>query len=482
MSSVRHSLYVIGAFLLVLAASMLVPAAADGANGDPDWVVFALSAFTTAFAGTALLFGFRQPGSIFQRRTGYLITVGSWVFVVGFGSLPLLFSSLNIDVADAVFETMSALTTTGSTVLVGLDTMPKGILLWRSIMQWIGGIGIVAMAIILLPMLRVGGMQLFLTESSTIADKGTPRLYRFAVAIGLAYVGLTAFCTLGLVLAGMSVFDAVNHAMTTIATGGFSTKDASVGHFNSVAIEAVLIVFMAASALPLVLYAHIFMKGWTAFRQDAQVPAFLLTLAAAICIITLWLWANNDMPINEAFRITAFNVTSVLTDTGFGSADFTQWGPLPVGILFGLMLVGGCAGSTSGAIKIFRWQILFTSIHQHLEHMLMPHKVHVARYAGRAVSSEMATSVRNFFFLYLLTLTICSLVLMATGMDFLASSSAVVQAMANAGPGLTQDIGPAGNFANIPDLAKWTLSAAMLLGRLELATVYVLFLRLYWSD
>jgi trk system potassium uptake protein len=480
--SVRYSLYVIGALLLVLASSMLIPAAVDGVNGDPDWMVFAISSFTTAFSGAVLLMGFRQEGVRFGLRTGYLITVGSWVFIGAFGSLPLMLSSLKIGVTDAIFETMSALTTTGSTVLVGLDTMPKGILLWRSIMQWIGGIGIVAMAIILLPMLRVGGMQLFLTESSTIADKGTPRLVRFATAIAAAYVGLTVLCAVALMAAGMGSFDAVNHAMTTIATGGFSTKDASVGHFDSVPVETVLIIFMAASALPLVLYAHLFMKGWSAFRADAQIPAFLAILCGAIGTLTLWLWAVNGMPFTAALRVTAFNVTSVLTDTGFGSADFSQWGSLPVGVLFGLLLVGGCAGSTSGAIKIFRWQILWIGIHQHLEHVLMPHKVLVARYSGRSVSAEMMGSVRNFFFLYLLTLTAISLGVMATGMDFLAASSAVAQAMANAGPGLTQDIGPAGNFASVPEAGKWLLILAMLLGRLELVTVYVLFLRSYWFD
>lgn len=482
MVSVRQALYVIGALLLILAASMVVPAIVDAANDDPDWQVFMLSAFTTAIFGAALVLGFRQEGTRFAQRTGYLITAGSWVFVTAFGSLPLLYSSLNVGVTDAVFETMSALTTTGSTVLTGLDTMPKGILLWRSLMQWIGGLGIVAMAIILLPMLRVGGMQLFLTESSTIAEKGTPRLIRFASYIAVTYLALTAACTVGLVLVGMDWFDAINHAMCAIATGGFSTKDASVGHFNSPAIEAVLIVFMTAGALPLVLYVHLFLKGWSAFRADTQVPVFLAVLTLAIAIITVWLWANNDMDMLDALRVTAFNVTSVLTDTGFASADFSQWGSFPVGLMFGLLMVGGCAGSTAGAIKIFRWQILWTGIQHHLEHMLSPHKVLVLRYGGRPVSPEMISSVRNFFFLYLLTLTAISLGLMATGMDFLAASSAVAQAMANAGPGLTKDIGPAGNFAAVPDLAKWLLTAAMLLGRLELSTVYVLFLRSYWYD
>lgn len=481
MISPRSVLFILGALLLVLAAMMLFPALADFMNGDPDWQVFLASAFTTAFIGGAFALSCQQRTFEFSRKTGYLITVGSWVVVGAFGALPLIYSSLDIGVTDAMFEAMSALTTTGSTVLTGLDDMPKGILLWRSILQWIGGIGIVAMAIILLPFLRIGGMQLFLTESSTIGDKGIGRFALFAAAIGATYVGLTTLCAASLAIAGMTWFDAVNHAMTTLATGGFSTKDASIGHFNSVSIEVVTIVFMAVGAMPLVFHIHLATRGWRAFRTDTQVPAFIITLAGAITVMTLWLWLKNGMPWDGALRVAAFNVTSVLTDTGYATADFSQWGSFPVGLMFTLMLVGGCAGSTSGAIKIFRWQILWAGVRSHLQTMLSPHKVQVARYMGRTVAPEMMAAVRNFFFLYLLTLGFLSLAVMATGLDFLAAFSAVAQAMANAGPGLAQDIGPAGNFSGIPDAAKWLLVLAMLLGRLELATVYVLFLRAYWS-
>lgn len=480
MISLRFAFFIIGALLVILAMTMVAPALVDFAAGDRDWKVFLASSATSAFLGGALVLTCRQREIQFSRHTGYLVTAGSWVFVTAFGSLPLLYSSLHIGITDAVFETMSALTTTGSTVLTGLDTMPKGILLWRSLMQWIGGLGIVAMAIILLPFLRIGGMQLFLTESSTIGDKGMARFLHFAVSIALAYVVLTCLCATALVFAGMNVFDAVNHAMAALATGGFSTKDASVGFYNSVPIEVVLTVFMAAGALPLAFYVHAFRRGWQAMIADAQVPTFIGVLLGSIAVMTLWLWMHNGMAWESALRVSAFNVTSVLTDTGFGTADFSQWGSFPVGLLFVLMLVGGCAGSTAGSIKIFRWQILWKGAHAHLEQTLSPSKVHRMRYAGAPVPPEMLASVRNFFFLYLLTLGAISLALMATGMDFLGAFSAVAQAMANAGPGLTPQIGPAGNFAAIPATAKWLLVLAMLLGRLELATVYVLVLRSFW--
>lgn len=461
---------------------MLFPALLDYSNGDPDWQVFVASSISTAFISGLFVLGFKGNTEHFSVRTGYLLTVSSWVTIGAFGSLPLIYSSLNIGITDAVFETMSALTTTGSTVLSGLDTLPRGILMWRSFMQWLGGVGIVAMAIILLPMLRIGGMQLFRSESSSIDEKTIPRLSTFAGVIAAVYLGLTTLCAISLYIAGMSPFDAVNHAMTTIATGGFSTKDASIGHFDSPLIEGVIIVFMTMSALPLALYAYVFLRGWSALRAETQAPTFLIILILAVTTMTAWNWLSNGDDFLHALRVSAFNVTSVLTDTGFGSADFTQWGSFPVGLMFALMLIGGCAGSTSGAIKIFRWQLLIASIRNQLLHMLTPHRILPLRYGDHPISSDMMVAVRNFFFLYIITLGGISLALMATGMDFLAASSAVAQAMANAGPGLTQDIGPAGNFAHIPEAAKWLLVLAMLLGRLELATVYVMIMRSFWVD
>ncbi|PTW62184.1 trk system potassium uptake protein TrkH [Breoghania corrubedonensis] len=477
--SIRFVLFVNGMLLLLLAAAMLVPMLIDLASDSIDWHVFALSAMVTGFVGAALVAAMRQREPQIEMRTGFLLTVTSWTVLCAFATLPLAFSSLHLSFTDAFFETMSALTTTGSTVLSGLDTMPWGLLLWRSLLQWLGGIGIVVMAIVILPFLRIGGMQLFRTESSDISGKPVARVVQMTELTVAVYVGLTAACAIGFIVAGMPSFDAVNHAMTTIATGGLSIKDASLGYYHSLPIELVAIVFMTAGALPLIWYAEL-LRDRSKALQETQVRVFIAVLCAAIVLMTTWNMVANTMDIRTALRLSAFNVTSVLTDTGFATTDFSAWGGFAVGLFFLLMLVGGCAGSTSGAIKIFRWQILFSSLGAQLKQAISPHRVVVTRYAGRTVDSEMVDSVRNFFFMYVITLLVLSLLVMATGPDFLSATSAVAQAMANAGPGLSPAIGPAGNFAGMSDPAKWLLALAMLLGRLELSTVYILLLVDYW--
>ncbi|SMF05340.1 trk system potassium uptake protein TrkH [Tistlia consotensis] len=478
--TLRFVLYVDGLLLLILAAAMTVPMIVDAAESQRDWLTFATSAGVTAYVGGSLAFACRGDRGAIDRRGGYLLTASAWVVVCAFASLPLHFSSLHLSFADAFFETMSGLTTTGSTVITGLDHLPPGLLLWRSLLNWIGGVGIVVMAIVMLPALGVGGMQLFRTESSDISGKPVPRAVEMAGLTVLVYVGLSVACAAAYGVAGMNFFDAVNHAMATIATGGFSTKDASIGYYNSVPIELVSIVFMIAGACPLIWYARLIIHRRQALSEERQVPALLGVLLVAIAAATVWNCATNGMSLGHSLRVSAFNVTSVLTDTGFATSDFAGWGSFAIGLFFLLYLIGGCAGSTSGAIKIFRWQILFVSARRQVRMMLSPHRVLATRYGERAVDDETVQSVRNFFFLYLLTLLILTLVVTATGIDFLSSVSAVAQAMANAGPGLGKMGGPAGNFEAFPDAAKWLLSLAMLLGRLELSTIYVLLLSDYW--
>lgn len=477
--SVQFVLFINGILLCILATVMLVPAAVDLFLGDSDWHVFALSSATTFVAGVMLVLAYRTDPPPQASRAGYLLTAVSWAMTTTFGSLPLVFSSLNLSFTDAFFETMSGLTTTGSTILSGLDAMAPGLLLWRSLLNWIGGVGIVVMAIVLLPALRVGGMELFRTESSDISEKTVPQAYRLAGVTALVYLGLSVACALSLMVAGMGPFDAVNHAMATIATGGFSTKDASLGFFDSVPIEVVTEIFMVSGALPLIFYARIILFGRRAFEHERQVRAFLKILVMMIGLATAWNIAQG-MPAGQAIRQSAFNVTSILTDTGFATTDFSTWGSFALGLFFVLYFIGGCAGSTSGAIKIFRWQILFSSAHRQLRLMPLPHRVLVVHYAGRPVGPDMMESVRNFFFLYLLTFMTLSAGMMATGVDFLSSTTSIAQAMANAGPGLGPLVGPATTFAALPVVAKWLIAAGMLLGRLELATVYVLFAGCYW--
>lgn len=476
----RSVFHVTGILLVLLAVTMLVPAIIDMSYGNPDWAVFMTSAAVTCFAGAAMALATRQDRGHLDVRTGFLITVSSWLSVGLFGALPLTFSSLHISLTNAVFETFSALTTTGSTILSGLDSMAPGLLIWRSLLQWLGGVGIVVMALVMLPFLRVGGMQLFRSESSDISEKTAPRVYQVAGVTALVYVTLTVACMMALMAAGMTPFDAVNHAMTTIATGGLSTKDASIGAYQSLPIEVVLILFMTLGALPLFFYAQLVSHGLRAWKSDPQIPAFLSVLVISILGMTLWRLHNSGGDFATALRESAFNVTSVLTDTGFATTDFSAWGNGAQGIFLILMLVGGCAGSTAGAIKIFRWQLLGRALRNQLVGALSPHRVTVPRYHGQAVDEGMLSSVRTFFFIYMMTWILGSALLMLYGLDMLSAVSAVAQAMANAGPGLGPLVGPGTTFAAIPDPVKWILCVLMVLGRLELTTFYVLLIPDFW--
>ncbi len=482
MSTLRLNfvLYVNGLFLVGLGALMLIPALVDLATYNRDASIFFVSAGLVIGVGGLVAAAFRRPwqGGI-DRRTGYMLTVVSWLTISFFGAIPLLFSSLHPTLTDALFETVSGLTTTGATVLTGLDHMAPGLLLWRSLLQWIGGVGIVAMAIAMLPLLRVGGMQLFRSESSDRSDNAFPTVNQFARWVGVVYVGLTAACAFLLMAAGMSPFDAINHAMCALATGGFSTKDASVGFYNSVGVEVVLIVFMTAGALPLIFYAQVLMRGRRAVLEDEQIRGFLKVLGVAVLLATGWNIAQGMQP-GHALRVSAFNVTSILTDTGFATTDFSAWGSFAVGLFFVLYFVGGCAGSTAGAVKMFRWQILFTGALRQLKLTLSPSRVVAPQYEGHKIDDETVGSVRNFLFIYLITFAALSMLVMATGLDFISSTSAIAEAMANAGPGLGPVVGPATNFESIPDFAKWMVMAGMLLGRLELATVYVVLMPDFW--
>lgn len=475
-------LFAAGVLLNIIALAMAVPAGVDAFVGNDDWVAFLFAMAITAFVGLLLTESSRGPRRHFSIRTGFLLTVTSWLAVCLFGALPFMLCDLRVSFTDAVFEAMSALTTSGATVLVGLDTMPPGLLLWRSMLQGIGGLGIVAMAMIMMPFLRVGGMQLFHSESSDISERPAPRTFQVVGLTAMVYLALIAACALGLMVAGMSAFDAINHALCAIATGGFSTKDASIGFYDSPAIEAVLIVFMTAGALPLVFYVKLLRHPRRALARETQVPVFLLTLVIAIAVTAAMRWHTAEVPWHLALRQAAFNVTSILTDTGFASTDYSAWGDWAQGIFMLLMFVGGCAGSTAGAIKIFRWQILFRAMAHHMLRTLSPHRVAVVRHQGQPVDLETIGSVRNFFVMYLLTWAVLSIGCMMSGLDFLSSVSGIAQAMANAGPGLGPLVGPAGTFHDVPTAAKWLISAGMLLGRLELTTVYVMLTMAFWCD
>jgi len=477
----RPILQVTGILLIILALFMAPPMVADMAAGHRDWQVFLVAGAVTLFIGVSLVLMNRAPG--FGELTGrqaFLLTTTVWVVMSAFAALPLAFSELQLSAADAVFEAMSGITTTGSTVIVGLDAAPPGILLWRAILQWLGGIGIIVMGVAILPILRVGGMQLVRAESSDLSEKILPRAAQIASAIGLIYLALTLVCAILYWYAGMVPFDAAAHAMTTIATGGFSTKDASIGGFGSAAIEWIAVVFMVIGSLPFVLYIQAVGGQLRPLLRDTQVRWFVGFAVVIALTIALWLIVTASAPPPEALRHAAFNIVSTISTTGYASTDYGLWGTFPVAVLFFLMCVGGCTGSTSGGIKIFRFTVLHAVASNQIARLIRPHGMFVPTFNRRPLPDTAAVAVMAFVFMFALSFSLLAMALSALGLDYLTAMSGALTALANVGPGLGEIIGPAGNFSTLPDSAKWLLAAAMLLGRLELFTVLILLTPAFW--
>jgi trk system potassium uptake protein len=477
----RPIFLVIGMLLIIMAVFMAPPMIADLAIGHPNWQVFLAAGCVTLFAGVSLVLmnRTRDFGEV-SGRQAFLLTTLVWIVLTIFAAMPLAFSDLGLSPAGAIFEAMSGITTTGSTVIVDLDHAPPGILLWRAILQWLGGIGIIVMSLAILPMLGVGGMQLVRAESSDLSEKILPRAAQIASAISFIYLGLTLLCASLYWWAGMTPFDAAAHAMTTIATGGFSTTDASLGAFQSPTMEWIAVVFMISGALPFVLYIQATNGHVMALFRDAQVRWFFGIISATCFLITLWLVQANGVPLAEAVRQSAFATTSLITGTGYASADYGLWGSFPVAALFFVMCVGGCTGSTTGGIKIFRFTVLNAVARNQIARLIRPHGVFVPTFNGRPLPEAATISVMAFVFMFALSFSLFAIALSSLGLDYLTAMSGALSALANVGPGFGDVIGPTGNFASLPDSAKWLLSAAMLLGRLELFTVLILFAPSFW--
>jgi trk system potassium uptake protein TrkH len=476
----RPILFVLGVLLLVLAGGMLVPLAADLLLGEGHWHGFFTSAAITLFVGGLLVLAERTRAPIITLRQAFLLTTGAWLTACAFAALPFVFSRLNLSLTDAFFEATAGLTTTGSTVITGLDVAPRSILLWRSLLQWAGGIGIIAMAIAVLPMLRIGGMQLFHTEFSDRSEKALPRARQVAEVICFIYLGLTVLCAAAYAAAGMAWFEAINHAMTTVSTAGHSTSDGSIAHFDSAAVEWIAVVFMLAGALPFMLYARTLLGRRSALWGSSQVRTLLGLLAAVILVTTLLAWRDLGLPFFAALRLVTFNVTSVVTTTGYATADYGAWGGYAIGLFFALTFVGGCTGSTAGGVKIFRFQVMYLVVRQQVVHLVRPAVVYRNLYDDRPLPDAIPASVMAFGVLYVAAFGLLTFALAALGLDFLTSASGAATALANVGPGLGEIIGPAGNFAPLPAAAKWLLAFGMLLGRLELFTVLVVLTPWFW--
>lgn len=482
MFNYRPILLVNGTLLCILAAAMLVPALVDLALENPDWKTFMGSCFVTGFLGGSLYLANRGAGEGLTVRQAFVLTASSWLTMAAFSALPLYFSELNLTYTDAFFESMSAITTTGSTVLVGLDQAPPGILLWRSLLQWLGGIGFIVLGIAILPMLQIGGMQLFRTESSDKSEKVLPRAAQIANVIGGIYILLTMIAAIAYWMAGMTGFDAINHALTSLATGGFSTHDASIGYFDNPTIEILVTVFMLMGGIPFILYFQFLRGRHELLFQDTQVRWYMLTFAAITGVVTLWLIWMQNFSFGDSLRYAAFHVASLITTTGYASTDYNSWGNFIIVVMFLLTVVGGCTGSTSGGIKIFRYQVLYSTAKAQIHRLVHPHGVFLPTYNHKPVSEKVTGSVMSFFILFAMCFQIIALGLALTGLDYITSMSAAASALANLGPGLGPVIGPAGNYSSLPDMAKWLMAAGMIIGRLELFTVLVLFTPHFWRD
>ena len=479
MVQLRPIIFTLGILLCAVAAAMALPAIVDAADGNDHWWAFFASAVFTVFVGGLMVLATSstEPFQI-GIKEAFVLTTFSWVLTAAFAAVP--FIGLGLTYTDAFFESMSGLTTTGATVLVGLDRLPRGILLWRALLQGIGGLGIVVTAIIILPFLRVGGMQLFQAERPDRSEKILPRATELIAAAAGIYVALLLLCTIIYATLGMTVFDAICHALTTVSTAGFSTHDQSFAFFASPSLEVAAIVFMCLGALPFVVLIRAMHGDLKASLFDAQVKGFVKLLLAVILIVTLWLWTSHDMSIWRALRLAAFNVTSIVTTTGYFTSDYSQWGTFAVGMFFLLMFVGGCSGSTAGGIKIYRMQVANMLTRSYLLQLISPNRIVTLAYNGRRLPEDVPFAVIAFLAIYLATIGTFTVILAAFGLDFITAISAATGAVSTIGPGLGELIGPNGNYSALPAATKWVLSYAMLLGRLELFTVLVLFRPEFW--
>ena len=480
--SITPVLNILGLLLSLLAVTMLIPMTVDIIFYDPNWESFAKSSLFTGFIGVSLwLSNQRNNNNELTLKEAFLLTNGAWLFIGLFGSLPLFFSSLSISIIDSIFESISGITTTGSTILNKIENASKGILIWRALLQWLGGIGIIVMAVAILPMLSVGGMQLFRTENYDTAEKVIPRATQLAGGIFGVYTLLTIVWAIMLKIAGMEGFDAIAHAMTTIATGGFSTKTGSIGDFNSHTIELIIITGMIVGSLPFVHYLAITRGGWENLIRDSQVKWFLIIMMIAISFICFDLLREGNN-LSDAIRLSSFNTISIITGTGYGTDNFSLWGGASTTLLLMCMFVGGCAGSTTCGIKMFRFQVLAANIRVQIGKLLRPHAVILAYYHGRPVPNSIMDAVMGFFYLYILCFVILAALLGVIGLDFITALSGAATSISNVGPGLGNVIGPSGDFSSLPSEAKALMCIGMLLGRLELFTVLVMLNPMFWKN
>ena len=483
MNSYKTVFFAIGVLLIILGAFMLIPFLVEFIYGEKN-STFLSSASLTAFIGVLLVLSNLEENKKLNLQQAFLLTTLSWLSIAIFGSIPFIFSDLNLSIVDSFFESMSGITTTGSTVISNLENTPKSILIWRAILQWLGGIGVIVMAITILPLLNVGGMQLFKKDQmSDSSEKILPKTREVTLVISIIYVALTLACGTAYFSFGMNVFDSIAHAMTTIATGGFSTYSDSIGHFQNPKIEIVSIIFIILGSLPFIAYVKFFKGDRKIFLKDNQIKGLIYILIISIFLMLVYLMLNNKAyNFLENLRISTFNVVSIISGTGYVTADFSSWGKFPLIFFLFLMFIGGCAGSTTCGIKIFRFQILGRFVVNQIKRLVYPHGVFLIKYNNEKISNTFIYSVITFVFLYFFIFFVLAALLSVNGLDFVTSISGSASAISNVGPGLGDIIGPNGNFGDLPNFSKLSLSLGMLLGRLELFAILVLFFPSFWKN
>lgn len=480
MINYRPILFITGLSLSKVAFFMWLPLLTAFFTGTPGTAEFLATIVITHCVSFLLIRLGAKEHKRLTIRDMFVLTCVVWLVACAFSALPFIFLT-KLSITDAFFEAMSGITTTGSTVIQGLDNLPPAILLWRSLLQWFGGIGFIVLAVAILPYLNVGGMKLFQMESSDRTDKDSPRMASVARSILIVYFVLSLLCCVGFWLCGMSVFDAINHAMTTISTGGFSTHDASMSVFSSKA-QWVASLFMFLGGLPFMLYVQSLRRREGLLFRDAQVRGFFWLVVITSLIMTLWVWHKHVFGFEDSLRITTFNIISVLTTTGFGLTDFGQWTDMTTILFVFLMLFGACSGSTAGGLKLFRIQIASALFQKQARQLMHPSGVFPQKYNGRQVNDVIVRSIVAFVLGYMGVILFSSVLLGFMNVPPLDAISGTITAIGNVGPGLGPTLGPLGNFSSLPDGAKWVLAMDMMLGRLEILTVAVLLFPSFWKD
>ena len=461
---------------------LFVPLITEIFYQSESWQSYAVPILIYLIVGGSLVITNRNVELKISIKEAFIITVLSWMLLALLSAVPFIYTKANLSLIDALFESMSGITTTGSTVIENLDFLPKGILIWRAMLQWLGGIGIVVIALFILPFLRVGGMQLFHLEGDDPYDKFLPKISSVISKIFILYVLLTILLVFLYFFYGMSFFDALTHSFTTISTGGFSTHDQSFAYFQSSSILLIAIIFMVIGSLPFLVIAQTSINNIFATIKDHQVRIFLLILFISVFIIFFFTETYLEGNLIQKIISIAFNTISIISGTGYVSENYEKWGNYASVLFLILMFIGGCAGSTTGGLKVFRFQILFKYLNLHFKKMLQPHAVLVSYFNKKSIPESTYESVMSFFFLYIFTFASSALLLSFSGLDFLTCVSAAASAISNVGPGLGNIIGPDGNYSTLSDYSKTVLIATMFLGRLEMLTVLILFLPSFWKN